>query len=85
MFLNGGITPWFQSLGSSTVQGIETTIKFDLEYRTLFTRSSILLRPVPPFLVPSFCVSGHVVRAIFFTSRIRHRNALTEKAWEDAV
>ena len=33
------------------------------------------------------CVSGHVVRASFFSdlsSRIRHRNALTEKAWEDA-
>ena len=66
LFFNGGITPWFQSLASSTVQGIETTIKFDLEYRTLFTRSSVLLRPVPPSLVPSLCVSGHVVRAIFF-------------------
>ena len=31
------------------------------------------------------CVSGHEVRASFFSSRIRHRNALTEKAWEDVV
>ena len=67
------------------MQGIETTIKFDLEYRTFFTRSSALLRPVPHFLVPSLCVSGHVVRKSFCTSRIRHRNELTEKAWEDAV
>ena len=35
------------------------------------------------------CVSGHVVRASFFfpgtLSRIHPRNALTEKAWEDAA
>ena len=31
------------------------------------------------------CVSGHVVRANFRSSRIRHQNALTEKAWEDAI
>ena len=29
------------------------------------------------------CVSGHVVRES--SSRIRHRNALTERAWKDAV
>ena len=28
------------------------------------------------------CVSGHVVRA---RPGIRHRNALTEKAWEDST
>ena len=32
----------------------------------------------------SQCVLGHVVRASFF-SQIRHRNAFTEIAWEDAV
>ena len=35
------------------------------------------------------CVSGHVVReSLLFpgrSSRIRHRNALTERAWKDAV
>ena len=30
------------------------------------------------------CVAGHLVRASFL-ARIRHRNTLTEKAWEDAV
>ena len=34
-------------------------------------------------IAPGRCVSGHVVRASF--SQIRHRNALTEKAWENAV
>ena len=37
---------------------------------------------------PGLRVSGHLARASFRdTSRIRicHRNALTEKAWEDAV
>ena len=31
-----------------------------------------------------YCVLGHVLRASFF-SQIRHRNAFTETAWEDAV
>ena len=31
-------------------------------------------------------VSGHVSERVFGrSSRIRHRNALTEKAWEDAL
>ena len=31
------------------------------------------------------CVSGNVVQASFRSSRTRHQNALTEKAWEDDV
>ena len=33
---------------------------------------------------PGLCAAGHVDRARF-SSRIRHRHALTEKAWGDAV
>ena len=40
LFLNEDVIVWLQSLGGSTVQGIETTITFRLEYHTLFTRSS---------------------------------------------
>ena len=41
-------------------------------------------------IVRDRCFSGHVVRESFWlspgrSSRIRHRNALTEKAWKDAV
>ena len=42
-----------------------------------------------PIIMRGRCVSGHVVRESFFfpgrSSRIRHRNALTERAWKDAV
>ena len=42
-----------------------------------------------PIIMRGRCVSGYVVRESFFSpgrsSRIRHRNALTERAWKDAV
>lgn len=56
-----------------------------------------LLIPIPPphlsstemavwclFIQRGLCVPGHVVQRMFL-SRIYHRNALTEKAWKDAL
>ena len=50
-------------------------------------RSCLVPVPKPYYSARALCVSCHVVRASFVLacSRICHRNALTEKAWEDAV